>query len=214
MKRPIAKLEGAVLDREAITDFATLLADDVIARAEEISTKQELDQIDDHDELLRSSYGLSDHDVWVVVPIVVRSEVASDKPNNGKLIVTTLVHEDTGEPTIEVAINGSYQWSKLGELRDSLAQDLIKVLLRELPIALSLRVSDESSTFVQDVADEAVARAEAFRQEQRDGNPTRDMVLDHVRAGEFFKSMAGMKLRDRATTLKLVYSSLADTGLV
>jgi hypothetical protein len=40
------------------------------------------------------------------------------------------------------------------------------------------------------------------------------MVLDHVRGGEFFKSMADMKLRDRAATLKAVYSSLVDAGLV
>lgn len=215
MKRPIAKPEVATLDREAIAEFATLLADDVVTRVEDVCTKQELDRIDDHSELLKSDFGLSTRVGWIDVPIVVRSEVTSDKLNDGKLIVASMVHEDTGEPTIEIVVNGSYQWAKLSELRDRFAQDLFKSLLRELAIAVELHdVAEQPSTFVQDVADEAVARAESFKQDQRGSNPTRDMVLDHVRNGEFFKSMASMKLHDRAETLKTVYSSLIDAGLV
>ena len=213
MTRPIAKPTPIVLDREAIVDYAKLLADDVIARAEEVSSEQELDQIDEHAELLTSSYGVSDPVTkrWIEVPIVVRTEFSSLTPNSGDLIVTSMVHEDGDRPTVEIVVNGAYQWSKLRDLRDRFIQGLFKILMRELPIAAEMR-EEKKSPFMQNIADEAVARAKSLTHEQR--SPTREMVLAHVRDGKFFKSMANMKLRERAKALKAVYSSLVDAGLV
>jgi len=192
-------------------DYAGLLADDVIARSEDVASKQEFGGvIDDHTELLRSSYGVNDPntDEWIEVPVIVSSEATE-----GGLIIASMVNENP--INIEVVVNGSKAWSQLRDDRDAFVKQLFACLMRELTTVVEDQRVDDVDDFVQDFTDEALARAEVFKKSQRHGAPTRDMMLDYVRAGEsFVRRLPLMKPRDRAKALKAVYSALMDAGLI
>ncbi len=211
MKRPVVNPTPVALDREAIMDYVGLLADDVIARSEEVATKQELGGVlDDHAELLRSTYGVNDPntDEWIDVPIIVSSEATE-----GGLIVASMVNENPF--CIEIVVNGSEAWSRLRDERETFVKQLYACLMRELITVVEDQRVDDVEDFVQDFTDEALARAETFNKSQRHGAPTRDMVLDYVRKGEsFVRRLPVMKPRDRAKAMKAVYSALIDAGLV
>jgi len=201
-----------VLDHEAILDYSELLADDIVAAVQEISHEQELDRVEDHAELLRSCFGYEDLDakVWIDVPIVMSSEATSESTNDGDLIVSSSIRDRT----IEIVINGSYHWSKLQDKKSILAQELYKFLLCDLTTLDEQRQNDKNGSFVEDLTDEALARAGSFERANRHKNPTRDMVLDNVRAGRSFERLDGMGVRDRVKALKAMYSALIDGGHV
>ena len=144
------------------------------------------------------------------VRIIVSTEASSDKTNDGKLVIASRINDGRN---IEIVINGSYQWSKLQEMKDTLVQKLYKFLFRELTNIIDL-CEDGESVGVEEFADEALARAESYKQAERGGNPTQDMILDHVRAGKSFKQLDRMSVHDRVQALKAVYSALVDAGYV
>jgi hypothetical protein len=214
VKRPIAKPVPTVLDGEGIMDYAGLLADDIVSRAQDVNKEQESGVVDDHAVLLKSTYGLGvpeDDGRWVEVQVLVSSARASDLDNDGPLIVASMAH---GPESVEVVLNGSYSWKELQARRDAFVQALYRCLLRDLTGAVEYDKPDPHERKLnplQDLADEALARAEEAKKGR---NPTRDMVLDAVRGGKFYRAAAGMPPRERAQALKIVYSSLVDAGLV
>ncbi len=188
-------------------DYAGLLADDIIACVEEAAGDDEYGQPVDHAELLRSSYGVeaAGSGEWVDVGIVVSSEVK----DGGKTVLASMVRAPR---SVEIVVNGAYKWAELLAEREAFVRALYACLERELTsIAEDHRPADEQH---QDAADEALARAESFKQSQRNGSPTREMMLDYVRSGEAFKRLADLGVRERAKALKAVFSTLVDAGLV
>ena len=207
MKRPVATTPPK-LDKEAVMDYAGLLADDIITCVEEASGDDEYGQAVDHAALLRSSYGVeaAGSDEWVDVDVLVSSEVK----DGGKTVLASMVRAPR---SVEIVVNGAYKWAELLSERESFVRALYACLERELAsIAEDHRKADGEQH--QDVADEALARAESFKQSQRNGSPTREMMLDYVRAGEAFKRLADVGVRERAAALKTVFSTLVDVGLV
>lgn len=195
-------------------DFAGLLADDIVVCAKELAGDEAVVQIGDQAVVLNSSTGVSDLATgkWTEVPIIVRA-LGSTGLNVGRLIVTSMVHEDEGATSIEIVVNGGYQWSKLQELREKFVKDLYACLMRELETVPKLTPVSEEDNLVSHVADEAVARARSFTRKERAS--TRDMVLDDVYEGPFFmECMLALSLRERAAVLRAVYSALVDAGLV
>jgi len=194
-------------------DFCGLLADDIVTCAKELADNEAVVQIGDQAFLLKSGSGVCDLATgeWIEVPIVVRSQ-GSLELNVGKLIVTSMVHEDSGTPVIEIVVNGGYQWGKLQELRDKFVNELYMCLMRELETVPKLKLETEEDNIVDQVADEAIARGRSFSKNER--APTRDMILDNVSEGPFFREcMLTLGVRERAAVLKAVYSALVDVGL-
>lgn len=231
------------LDKEAIMDYAALLTDDIILAARQVtdSDEQEVDYVSEHPELVVSEYGVNDVKTkeWIEATVVVSSIVASDTINDGELIVDAMLHRGiTGDMTIELVLNGAYRWRKLQELRDYLVKAVYEALIHELTHLADYRYRDgkehpyhkqdgsldddryysdkfEVTAFVQEVTDEAVARAEQFVRSHRDVNYTRDQLLDYVSAGKNWKDrVPKLKPTDRARVLKAVYSAMVDAGLV
>lgn len=231
------------LDKEALMDYAALLADDIIVAARDVtnSSVQEVDYVSEHEELVRSEYGINDVKTkeWIPADIVVSSLVDSDTINDGELIVGAMLHRTiTGDAVIELILNGAYRWRKLQELRYYLVKAVYDALLHELTHLADYRYRDnknhsyhnedgtidddryysdrfEVTAFVQEVTDEAIQRAEQYVRSHRDTNYTRDQLLDYVSSGKIWKDRVP-KLRpsDRARVLKAVYSALVDAGLL
>lgn len=230
------------LDKEAIMDYASLLADDIISAAQQVtdSPEQEVDYVSEHPELVRSEYGVSDVKTkeWIPVDILVSSLVASETINDGELIADAMLHPNNGKPYIELVLNGAYRWRKLKELRHYLIKAVYDSLIHELTHVADFRYRDgkdhsykgidgsidddryysdrfEVTAFVQEVTDEAVRRAEQFVRSHRDVNYTRDQLLDYVSKGPSYKDrVSKLKPSGRARVLKAVYSALVDAGLV
>ncbi len=230
------------LDKEAIMDYAALLADDIIVSARRVTDEdeQEVDYVSEHAELVVSDYGVSDVKTkeWIPCTVVVSSVVASETVNDGDLIVDAMLHRDTvGDMTIELVLNGAYRWRKLHELRDYLVRAVYEALIHELTHLADYRYRDgkehsyraqdgsldddryysdrfEVTAFVQEITDEAVKRAEEFSRARRGENYTRQQMLDYVADGRNWKDrVPKLKASDRARVLKAVYSALVDAGL-
>lgn len=208
MSRPVAQQAPPKLDKEALMDYAGLLADDIIACVEGTAEDEQFGQPEDHPELLRSSYGVNaaGSDERVDVAVVVSSELKE----GGKPIVASMVRAPA---TVEVVVNSAHGWDQLLAERESFVRSLYACLERELTSIAEDHREDEGASY-QDFADEALARAEDFKRKHRNGSPTRDMMLDHVHSGEAFKNLLGLGTRERAKALKSVYSTLVDAGLV
>jgi hypothetical protein len=225
-------------------DYAGLLADDIVARAQEVtdSQEQDVDYVSEHPELVVSEYGVNDVRTkeWIPVKIVVSSLVVSEYVNDGPLFADAMVHRDAMPPYIEVVLNGAYRWRKLKELRYQLVKDLYTTLLHELTHISDLRYRDghpekhsyrdaggdidddkyysdkfEVTAFVQEVCDEALQRAEDFVRSHRNENYTRTQLIDYVSSGRTWKQRVGnMRPTDQARVMKAVYSTLVDAGLI
>lgn len=231
------------LDKEAIMDYAALLADDIIVAAQQVtdSPEQEVDYVSEHDELVESEYGVNDVRTkeWIPVQIIVSSIVASDTVNDGELIVDARMNRSIiGDYVIELVLNGAYRWRKLKELRDYLVKAVYENLIHELTHVADYQYRDgknhsyhkqdgsidddryysdkfEVTAFVQEVTDEAVRRAEQFTRARRGQNYTREQLLDYIEKGPSYKDrVPQLKPSDRARVLKAVYTALVDAGLV
>ncbi len=231
------------LDKEAIMDYAALLADDIIVAARQVtdSDEQEVDYVSEHPELVVSEYGVNDVKTkeWIETRIIVSSIVGSDTINDGELVIDAMLHRGiAGDMTIELVLNGAYRWRKLVELRDYLVRAVYDALLHELTHLADYRYRDgkehsyrnddgsldddryysdkfEVTAFVQEVTDEAVKRAEDFTRARRDKNYTREQLLDYVANGKNWKDrVPKLKPSDRARVLKAAYSALVDAGLI
>ena len=231
------------LDKEAIMDYAGLLADDIIVAAQQVtdSPEQEVDYVSEHPELVTSEYGVNDVRTkeWIPVQIVVSSIVASDTINDGELIADAMMNRSIlGEFFIELVLNGAYRWRKLKELRPYLVKAVYDSLIHELTHVADYKYRDgkehsyhnedgsidddkyysdrfEVTAFVQEVTDEAVRRAEEFTRARRGENYTRDQLLDYVYKGKTWKDrVPQLKPSDRARVMKAAYSAMVDAGLV
>ena len=231
------------LEKEAIMDYAALLTDDIIVAARQVTNEdeQEVDYVSEHPELVVSDYGVNDVKTkeWIPCTVVVSSIVASETINDGDLIADAMLHRDiVGDMTIELVLNGAYRWRKLLELRDNLVRAVYEALIHELTHLADHKYRDgkehayhkqdgsldddryysdkfEVTAFVQEITDEAVARAEQYVRSNRGKNYTRDQLLDHVSAGKNWKDrVPKLKASDRARVMKAVYSALVDAGLI
>lgn len=206
VERPAANPPPVKLDKEAIMDYAGLLADDVIACAEE-EAKGVGGKIGERPVVLRSSYGVNALSTgeWVDVQVLISSE----EKEGGREVLASMADGST----VEIVINGARDWKELQAERDSFVRSLYACLERELA-EIAASHQDDRSADVQVYADEALARADSFKSSQRGGAPTRDMTLDHVHGGPMFKSLLRLGVRGRAKALKAVYSTLIDAGLI
>lgn len=230
------------LDKDAIMDYAALLADDIITRAQEVTKGQDVDYVSEHPELLRSEYGVNDVKTkeWIPVDILVSSLVGSEYVNQGDLVLDAMVHLDGNPPYIEIVINGAYRWRMLQQVRYQLVKDVYDSLIHELTHVADMRYRDgrpeqhayrtqdgdfdmgkyhgdrfEVTAFVQEVTDEAIQRAEQFVRSHRGENYTRQQLLDYIANGRMYKvRVSNVKPSDKARLLKAVYSALVDAGLV
>lgn len=221
-------------------DYAELLADDIISAAKYVMRQQELGCLDDHAKLVRSDYGVNDVKTkeWIEIPVLISSEWDGGQINDGTLIVGAMLGKyEAGNMAIELVVNGAYTWSKLKELRSYLVKSVYENLIHELTHLadyayrdgkehLSKKPSDaeyygdkfEMTAFIQELTDEALARAESYTKANRPAGGkkhelTRDMMLDHVYAGKIWRDrVPNMQPRDRAKVLKVVYSALVDAG--
>lgn len=225
-------------------DYASLLADDIIVRAQEVtdSEEQDIDYVSEHPELVVSEYGVNDVKTkeWIPVRVVVSSLIGSETVNDGPLFNDAMVHADAMPPYIEIVLNGAYRWRKLKELRYQLVKDLYSCLIHELTHVADLRYRDgdlekhayknsagdfdddkyysdkfEVTAFVQEVCDESLRRAEDFVRSHRNENYTRAQLIDYVSAGRTWKErVVHLRPSDRARIMKAVYSTLVDAGLI
>jgi hypothetical protein len=230
------------LDKEAVKDYAEMLVDDILVQVRDLSSSSETDFIDDHDEVLRSEFGVADVKTkqWKKFPVIVRSIVNDEKINHGSLLVGAGAGVFEGEFIVEIVINGAYTWQKLKELRSYLIKDIYIALLHELTHAADHvydrvtaregkpkyfapdgQLNDEEywndpreiRAFLQEAVEEALVRAENYVRDHRGKNFTRDQVLDYVHKGEIWKQIQShMNERNRAKILKAVYAALMDSG--
>ncbi len=232
------------IDKPALHDYTEMLTYDILEAAREAQTAHDGDYIDDVDVLLESEFGVADvkTKAWKTFPVIVRSVVQSEKINQGALVIGAGAGEVDGRFIVEIVIEGAYTWQKLKELRYYLVKDLYTALLHELTHAADHAYDNETAAlgrppymakdgtlddaeywndpreiraFLQEVVDEALARAETFVRTHRGDNFTRDQVLEYVYGGKMWKQTAEfMNERNRAKILKAVYTALVDAGWI
>ncbi len=193
---------------DVLTDYVALLVDDVLNIAVEVVKKDNSWYLDERSELLRSSFNLVEADTEV--NIVVSSEIASDNPNSGPLIVRCrIVH---GE--IEIVINGAYQPTVLKTKRSQLIDNFRGLLSKSFDAIMSSKDQKSLSEPVQDVVDEALARAESFIASNQ-GKHTREQLLDHIHSGSRWQlAVTDLDSRSLANVFKAAYSAIVDAGLL
>lgn len=240
----IVKSKPTPIDKPAVMDYVEMLADDIVVAARDATAEHDNDYIDDNDLLLESEFGVADvkTKAWRTFPVIVRSIVKSEKINQGPLVVGAGAGDVDGQFIIEIVIEGAYTWQKLKELRYHFVKELYAAMLHELThaadhaydnataqlgrppyMAKDGSIDDaeywndprELRAFIQEVVEEALARAETFMRSRYGENVTREQVLEYVYGGKTWKQVSEhTNERNRAKILKAVYTALVDAGWI